>query len=582
MMWSPYRGDLPDQLRRSALWTSALCLFFLTVVLTVEGLLLWESTLALLALYAAGGASVAISLLHHALRLYQAIRRLRYLRRALPDIVLLLSMVWASATPEAFAGVATVRSLYLLFSLFRSTGLGRRAMDYLFKNPAAGTLVSFSSAILLGTILLALPRSTVDLRGLPLIDALFTATSAVCVTGLSTISVAAAETGQTLPTLSFFGQVVLLGLIQVGGLGIMTLSLAAFQAVGGLGVKGSLLARDLVDDEGAVTTGANLAAIVTMTLLFEAVGAVVLTLAFERELGLAWEDAVWHGVFHAVSAFCNAGFSTFPDNLERFLHVPDVLITVSALIVLGGLGFPVFLAIFSRSSWYWRRHRPYLRLPLHARVALRMTAILLVVGTVLLFLTDWDGAQAGMTLSERFWASLFQSVTSRTAGFNVVDMGQTSRTALLVYIALMFIGACPGGTAGGIKTTSLVVLLLSVRSLLRGQEVAEVMDRSIPQRTFHKAATVVMLSFIATSLVAAGLLWVETGISGSALVFEAVSAFGTVGLSMGATTMLDPFGKLLIVVLMFFGRVGPVTIVTAWRHKTTPPVRFPEGRLLVG
>jgi len=581
MRWSPYPGDLPDQLRRSALWTGLLTLVFLGVVLTVEGLLLWDHPMAILGLYVSGAASVVLSLLHHALRLYQAVRRTRYLQRAVPDAILLALMAWTAPTPTAFAIAGTLRSLLLIASLFRATGLGQRTLDLLFRNPAVGTLASFAGGILAGTVLLALPRSTIDLRGLPWIDALFTSTSALCVTGLSTINVSAAPgMDPGLPTLSPFGQGVLLLLIQAGGLGIMTLSLAAFQAIAGgsLGLRGRSLAQNLVDDEGAVSTGTSLASILGMTLVFEGIGTLWLTLAFWQNLDLDWSGALWHGAFHAVSAFCNAGFSTFPSSMTGFLHAPEVLVPVAGLIVLGGLGFPVFLALFSRRNWQGR----HLRMPLHARLALRMTVLLLVLGTVLLLLTDWDGAQAGLSMDERLWASFFQSVTARTAGFNAVDMARTSRTAILVYLIWMFVGASPGGTGGGIKTTSVAVLLLSLRSLLRGQEAITVMGRTLPFRTFQKAGMVTLLSFTVTALVAGGLTWTQADLPGSHLVFEAVSAFGTVGLSLGATPRLDLWGKLLLVVLMYLGRVGPLTLVTALGQRPKVSVQFPEGRVLVG
>jgi len=585
MRWIPYPGDLPDQLRRSALWTGSVALIFLGVVLTVEGLLLWRHPLAVGALYASAATSVALSLLHHALRLYQAVHRMRYLRRCIPDGVLLVLMAWSIPVPSAFAILGTLRTLLLVGSLFRSTGLGQRTLDLLFRNPAMGTLVSFAGGIVVGTVMLALPRATIDLRGLPWIDALFTATSALCVTGLSAINVSAAPgANPALPTLSHFGQVVLLLLIQAGGLGIMTLSLAAFQAIAGgsLGVRGRSLAQNLVDEEGAVTTGTNLASILGMTLAFEGIGTLCLAAAFRRNLDLEWGEALWHGLFHAVSAFCNAGFSTFPSSLTGFLDAPAVILPVAGLIILGGLGFPVFLALFSRRHWTWQRHRLRLRLPLHARLAGRMTVLLLVLGTVILMLTDWDGAQAGLSLDQRLWASFFQSVTARTAGFNVVDMARTSRAALLVYLLWMFIGASPGGTGGGIKTTSVAVLLLSLRSMLRGQEAIEVMGRTLPFRTFQKAGVVTLLSFAVTTLAAGGLVWTQADIPGSHLVFEAVSAFGTVGLSLGATPLLDPWGKLLLVGLMFLGRVGPLTLVTALGQKPRASVHFPEGRVLVG
>ncbi|HOU54537.1 MAG TPA: potassium transporter TrkG [Myxococcota bacterium] len=585
MRWFPYPGDLPDQLRRSALWTGLVTLVFLGIILTVEGLLLWDHPLAVIALYASAAASVALSLLHHALRLYQAVHRMRYLRRALPDGVLLVLMVWTAPSLTTFSILGTLRSLLWMVSLFRSTGLGQRTLDLLFRNPAIGTLVSFAGGIVGGGVLLALPRSTIDLRGLPWIDALFTATSALCVTGLSTINVSVAPgANPALPTLSSFGQVVLLLLIQAGGLGIMTLSLAAFQAIAGgaLGIRGRSLAQDLVDEEGAVTTGTNLASILAMTLVFEGIGTLCLTLAFRQDLDLKWGEALWHGSFHAVSAFCNAGFSTFPTSLMEFLDAPEVLLPIAGLIILGGLGFPVFLALFARRNWQWQRHRPRLRLPLHARLAGRMTVLLLALGTVLLLLTDWDGAQAGLSVGERLWASFFQSVTARTAGFNVVDMARTTRTALVIYLLWMFIGTCPGGTGGGIKTTTTVVLLLSLRSMLRGQEAIEVMGRSLPFRTFQKAGVVTLLSFGVTTLVAGGLLWTQASLPGSHLVFEAVSAFGTVGLSLGATPLLDPWGKLLLVGLMYLGRVGPLTLVTALGQRPRAAVKFPEGRVLVG
>jgi trk system potassium uptake protein TrkH len=435
-------------------------------------------------------------------------------------------------------------------------------------------------AIAAGTLLLSLPFARSG-EPLSLLDALFTATSAVCVTGLTVV-----DTGSRF---SPAGQAVVLALIQVGGLGLMTF--AVFVGVV-LGRRVAFTDRMVIQDSLHHTPKAGIRRLVRYVLAFtlatEAAGASVLWLRFRGEHPAG--EAVWQSIFHAVSAFCNAGFSLLSDNLVRYRGDVLVNLAITGLIVVGGLGFLVNMELWDQVRLRLRGERAPLP-TLHARLALTATAALIVGGMVVFLALEWDNVLRGLPLGERVLASWFQSVTPRTAGFNTIDFGQVSSDTLFFTIFLMFVGASPGSTGGGIKTTTFGLLVALVVARWRGHGRASVFRRTIPHAVMDRALTLALLAWALVSLAVGLLVATEThGVPAGqasprfvALMFEAVSAFGTVGLSTGISASLSGAGKLVLVALMYAGRVGPLTLVLAVGPRTERGrFRYVEENVMVG
>lgn len=578
------KGPVPERLLAAGKWSIVLQLLFVAVSIAMDGLWLWSDPLPLVGFYLVLALSVGMFSYESYLRFYQAIDRLRFLRSFVPDIVLLLGLVATLAWPETLALVGSLRALVVAGVTLVRLPTGERLLESLGKNPARMVVVSFALIISVGTLLLLLPRATVNHTGASFIDALFTATSATCVTGLTVLNTNFGP-GMNLDTetLSLFGQVVVLALIQVGGLSIMTLSTSAVLLVrGGLSLKGRSLMASVLDEERVMTVPELLRFIVLVTLGFEAAGAGILYGRFSLQFADP-ATAVYYAVFHSISAFCNAGFSLFTDSLESFVSDPVINLTFAFLIFFGGIGFTVLAALFS--PWTWRRgiRAGIRRFPVHGRLVIATSGILVFAGTVVLLLTDWNGALGHLDVSQKLWGAFFQSVTARTAGFNTVDIARISRTAVLVYIVLMFIGASPGGTGGGIKTSTFALTVLSLKAILMRREAITVFRRTVPRDVVLRATAVTLLAAVVLGIGTLGLLWTQPHIGAKELVFEAASAFGTVGLSMGATLKLDVVGRLILVGMMFVGRVGPLTATLALSKRARmAAVEYPECRILVG
>jgi trk system potassium uptake protein TrkH len=435
--------------------------------------------------------------------------------------------------------------------------------------------LGFLGFILIGTLLLSLPYATTGARPLPLLDALFTATSAVCVTGLVVRDVSADFTG--------FGQAVLLLLIQIGGFGYMMSATLLALAVGKrLGLRERLLMQESLQTftmEGIArfTKGAF-----AITLLIESVAALALTLRFWQDFPL--QQAAYLGVFHAVSAFNNAGFSLFPDNLIPYRADLVVNVIICSLIILGGIGFLVFSDLYR----YIRSEIP--RLSVHTKLSLAVTAALLIVGTVVVLLLESSNPRTIGELEgqDRLLASLFQAVAPRTAGFNTLDTGQMLSATLFFTLLLMFIGASPGGTGGGIKTTTFGAMMTALWSTMRGTMDVTLFERRLPREIIAKAFLVSMLGALLIGGITMALLLSERQPLLPVL-FEVVSAFGTVGLSVGdgrglsLSALFSGFGKLLIICTMFLGRLGPLTVGIAVMGGEAPErYRYPEARIMIG
>lgn len=415
-------------------------------------------------------------------------------------------------------------------------------------------LASFLAALGTGTALLLLPASTVS-GEIPFVDALFTATSAVCVTGLAVV-----DTGTCF---TVWGQLVILLLIQAGGLGIMTFSVLFFLLIG---KRVSFRQRMVMQEVFAHTPREDIYRVVGAIFLFtgivEGAGALVLFLFWIGDHSVL--ESARLAIFHSVSAFCNAGFALFSSNFVDYKVSPVLNLTICSLIVLGGIGFPVVYELYERLS---RRRGVPARLTVHTRIVVITTALLIACGMGLIIWGEHGNTFRGAPLDEILWVSLFQSITARTAGFNTVDIGTLSNSTLMALMFLMFWGASPGSCGGGVKTTTLAVLGLFTWARLHRMAQVNVFKKSIPQETVSRSVSLLILS---TTLILAVffmlLLTHDVEVSGpearSAFVeylFEVISAFGTVGLSMGATTKLNTFGKLLIIAMMVIGRVGVLT-----------------------
>lgn len=436
-------------------------------------------------------------------------------------------------------------------------------------HPTAVLVLLFAGAITLGTLLLLLPASSS--APTPALTALFTATSAVCVTGLAVV-----DTGTHW---TLFGQGVILALIQLGGFGMMTAaSLLAILVNAPLRSRSRLLlqAESHALALGDVRSVARL--VLGVTVVVEAAATLMLAARFALGHGMAWGEALWQGLFHAVSAFNNAGFSTWPDSLTRFVADPGVLLPVMLAIVVGGLGFPVLHELLLR-----RRQR--VRLSLHARLTLQATLLLLLAGFAALLASEWHNPRTlgGLDVGAKLWAAAFTSVSARTAGFNSIDIAALNAESLLLHELLMFIGGGSAGTAGGVKVTTVGVLLLVLWSEIRGHGDVEFAGRRIASSTQRLALTVFLMGAAVVLTATLLLLPLAPTVRFEALLFEVVSAFATVGLSTGITAQLPAAGQLLLIALMFIGRVGIVTLaVAAALHAGRRPYRFPEEKPLVG
>jgi trk system potassium uptake protein TrkH len=470
-------------------------------------------------------------------------------------------------------GYIIVLQMYLVFLVAGQAIRANKRLASLRIRPVRTVAFSFVFVILVGALLLSTPKATREGTIAP-IDALFTATSAVCVTGLTVVDTGHYYTG--------FGQGTILALIQIGGLGLMTFT--AFFALlmrKGLGMREELIAGSMVGYETMGMVARTLRTIVGITFLTEGVGAGLLFLSTRPEFGSAGR-AIAASVFHAVSAFCNAGFSLYSTNLERFAaHVP-VNLTITSLIIIGGLGFPVLMNLLGMKPLAAHPDRTRWRWSVHSRIVLLMTAALLLIGTVGFLLLERNGILAGRPFGERVLVSYFQSVTARTAGFNTVRIGWLAVPTIFLITALMFIGGSPGGTAGGVKTSTFGVVLASIGSMFGGKGRVELFRRRIPDRAVREALVVVAMGIVVVSLATFALLITEKRALSDVL-FEVVSAFGTVGLSTGMTAGLSTVGKAVLILVMLTGRIGPLTLALAIGQRAeTPTYDYPEARVLVG
>lgn len=453
----------------------------------------------------------------------------------------------------------------------------RSLVKQLFQSPARISILSFAILISIGTVLLMLPAASVSIS-LEFVDALFTATSASCVTGLVVV-----DTGSEL---SPIGQFIILVLIQVGGLGIMTFS-TLFLLMAGR--RPSLTDRIVIQDTfthgGERSLSSILKNLILFTFVMEVLGSVLLFMRFLP--GRAIGEAVYLSIFHAVSAFCNAGFSLFAESFAGYRSDWMMNLVICILIISGGIGFVV---ISELRHLYPINRRGWSRLSLHTKLVLCTTAILLISSTLLIIIMEWRNTLAGLPIHNQILAAFFQAVTVRTAGFNTLAIGDMASVTLFIMLILMFVGACPGSCGGGIKTTTFASLTLFGLARLQGRSRPQVFHRTIAEASTGKSISLVMVSVVVVMLGTIAILTAELGeipqyLSRGKfldLLFEVVSAFGTVGLSTGVTEELSLAGKLIITLVMFVGRLGPLMVIVAIRHRESASYYYAEENILIG
>jgi len=451
--------------------------------------------------------------------------------------------------------------------------------------PAQVLVAGFASLILAGALLLNLPIATVERESMGFLNALFTATSAVCVTGLVVV-----DTGTFFST---FGQVVILLLVQFGGLGIMTMATLIFLLMGKkIMLRERVVMQEALNEFNLQGVVRLTKSIILTTLIIQSIGAVILSTRFIPIYGIG--QGIYFSIFHSIAAFCNAGFDLIGGfrSLTPFANDPVIVLTIGALIVLGGLGFSVLLEVYHR-----RRFRT---MSLHTKVALFVTAILIVFGAVFFYVVEsgnpYTIGNPALTIPGRVLSALFQSIVSRTAGFNTIDQNSMTDASKFMTIILMFIGASPGSTGGGIKTTTIGVVVLMILSVIKNKEDIVIFEKRLGNGISYRALTIMLISLVLVSAITMALIMSEVqraqagGDMGEKfsfinMLFEAVSAFGTVGLSTGVTPHLSHASRIALILTMFAGRVGPLTLALALAqnsNRSRANIRYPEDKLMVG
>lgn len=435
--------------------------------------------------------------------------------------------------------------------------------------PSRILLLFFIVAIFIGSLLLMLPGATTPGNEISYLTSLFTITSAISVTGLSTVDVSKVFTP--------FGKVIILIFIQLGGLGIMTFSSLVFLLIGKRITyrERKILKEDLnAENTGEVTDFIKRLIMIVFTIEF--LGAALLTIGFLKRMPL--KTAIYYGIFHSVSAFCNAGFSLFTDSLEGYSKNIIVNMTIASLIILGGIGF----AVINSYITYFTTSRK--RFNLTSKMALFISVVLTLLGMGLFLVLEYNNPKTigDMNLFHKVIASFFQSVTTRTAGFNSVPMGDLNHGTIFLFVILMFIGASPGSTGGGIKTTTFGVIAFYVVGIVRGREDIEVANRRISWEVLNRALAILVISVTYVSVIIL-LMLVFDDLGFAETIFEVVSAFATVGLSMGVTADMNLFSKILIVITMLIGRLGPLTFALALGEQRLKGARrYPKENILIG
>ncbi|MBC5773737.1 ATPase [Pontibacter sp. KCTC 32443] len=575
-----------------------------TYVLTIlsVGLLIYahgvvESPIELRYLFYAIDAILAVFVLIYLLRILYSFERIKFLKRTwfegvlmaiilvnqvgtyLFDFPVVYNIFESVGIPLSVELYRILVSFYMLVLLIIELLETKVHLKTLQLKPSITFIMSFVFLVLLGTGLLMMPKMTTSPEGIRFIDALFMATSASCVTGLSVV-----DPGTYL---TFSGQVVLLMLIQLGGLGIITFAtFFASLMKQGIGLKQHVAMHELLEGETLYSTKGLLRQLILLTFLIEGIGAFIIFMTWGQNVQFEnLGSKIFFSVFHAISAFCNAGFSLYPAGLytEPVRYSYIMHLAVAFLIIFGGIGFPTILDVLSPKSMRLRMETPWRNWKLLSRVTIYTSAALIALGTIGFFLLEYFNTLANLSFAEALIASFFQSVSTRTAGFNSVDISQLTTPTMLMFIFLMFIGASPGSTGGGIKTTTFVVVLLAVIATIRNKKNLQIGNRTIPHSVAYKAFSV----FAFAALLNMFFLFILTISDGQhdiiRLALEQVSAFATVGYSTGITAGLSDVGKSVIILSMYIGRVGTLTLALALSTRAAtadysyPPTHLPVG-----
>ena len=435
-------------------------------------------------------------------------------------------------------------------------------------SPYRKLIFGFLVAIFIGVILLKMPFSLRENQNITVLDSLFTIVSAICVTGLSVVDVSQVFTST--------GQLIILFFIQLGGLGVMTVSIIVFLLVG---KKMSFETRELLKEERNSNSNGGITNFIKNLLLtvslIEILGASILAYGFSKYYPL--KKSIFYGLFHSVSAFCNAGFSLFTNSLEDFRYDNLISLTVSFLIILGGIGFVTVNSLFIIKK------KKLKNLSLTSKFALLITFFLLTFGTMLFLVFEYNNSSTlkGMNFMDKILNSFFQSVTLRTAGFNTVPLENIKPATVFISYIFMFIGASPGSTGGGIKTTTFGILIFYAFGVLKRKEYVEVFKRRIDWELINKALAIVVISILYIAVIITILLSIEN-FSTDRVIYEVISAFSTTGLSMGITASLGIISKFLIIITMFIGRLGPMTVALAFTNNKKSSVKYPKEDILIG
>ncbi|WP_347158578.1 TrkH family potassium uptake protein [Pontibacter chitinilyticus] len=566
------------------------------------GLLLYahgvvESPVRLQKLYYAIDGILAVFVFIYLLRILYTFERIRFLRRTwfegllmaiifinefctyLLGFPVIYTVFESIGIPLSVEFYRVLISLYMLVLLMIELFETRVHLLTLQLKPSVTFIFSFIFLILGGAALLMLPKMTNAPEGIRFVDAVFMSASAACVTGLAVV-----DPGTYL---TFSGQVVLLLLIQLGGLGILTFAtfFASWMKLG-LGMKQHVAMHEILESESLFHTKGLLPKLIFLTFFIEGVGAMVVFSTWGPDAQFTnLGSKIFFSVFHSISAFCNAGFSLYPEGLYtdpiRSSYVLHVVIAI--LIILGGLGFPTILDVLSPSNMRRRLEAPWKEWKMLSKVTIYTSAALIIVGMIGFFLLEYFNTLSHLNFAESLVASFFQSVTTRTAGFNTVDISELNVPTLLLMMVLMFIGGSPGSTAGGIKTTTFTVILLSVWTTIRNKRNLEIGKRTIPHSIAYKAFSVLAFAVMINIVSIFILSITDAQFDILKLAFEQVSAFATVGLSTGITAGLSDAGKAVIIMSMFIGRVGTLTLAVALSTRNSfTNYKYPETHLVVG
>lgn len=515
----------------------------------------------------------------------------RYLNRQTALFTLLVALLLVFSVVGNDNNFTRIVNLWFLF-IFSIIELSRGVINFIGKktNPALVLSLGFIVVIVIGALLLMVPRSTLpDLR-LSIVDALFVSTSAVCVTGLSPVEISSTF---TLP-----GQIIILVLIQIGALGVMTItSFFTLFFMGETSISSQIALRDIVGTDKFSSLISTLLYILGFTFAIELLGVGFIWLSVHNTLDFSLKEELFFSLFHSISAFCNAGFSTLDGNLGNSAIIRghnSFYLTVSLLIVLGSIGFPILVNFKNMTlyyfKWYLYRLGILKNMPvrclhlvnLNTKLVIWATIYLIVIGTSIIALVEWNGAFSGMGTSDKIVQSLFNAIAPRTAGFNSVDLTSFSYITIIIYTFLMWVGGASQSTAGGIKVNTFMVAIANFHSILRSKENVEMFGREISANSVRRTGAIIFGSMATLLLFWSMLIFFEPDIEPHRLLFETVSAISTVGSSLDVTPHLNSLSKITLSILMFIGRVGLITVLTSlMQSKAKQLYRYPSENVII-